>query len=460
MNNQLVVVFNQSTYFIKSVSLFALLLFQVPTFAQCDAVLKAGIFDKYSSNTENDVFNSFISWLRKGKFSNHSHVKNTALKYGITLPVDVPIDFNFNGSHGRSKSTSYGEYLANHLTKTTSARNKYQSEIIKANPHVVSAWKDCVVDKRGLVAWTILGANPDEIILVIEYKRYPDPNPKPIYLKSITTGGRAKPSDRITNIQITEKRNEFVFRRADIRKGVTFAIRTNNSAYSNITAKIDPHPSSMRGAEKDDLTTTRLQNALEHTFPLKRQAPFYKAGKQKTHAVKLTLQESFTINFWLRDDSPSADNETNYSIFYLVAPSPTPSERIPWNGIWMYKKREDGSYAILFKNQLRQKNKKILGHSHKVLPSASGRGDGKWYNYSLTYNKGAGSLKFYKNGIEQANLGYKGNIVVSDYLIHNAQLVIGESHNGDAKWNGRIKGFKIYNKVLSKPEMTKIVQMK
>lgn len=129
--------------------------------SRCAEILSQGIFN-YNSVSQNDYLNQ-IMWARFVRTNYESSRSDSSLGFGVPVG-DIVLGGNYTGSeHASALSTSERQYF-NQIT----ASREVDVALMSADPAIVSAWRDCMLDKGGLtIRFETLSAS--SILMHIEF---------------------------------------------------------------------------------------------------------------------------------------------------------------------------------------------------------------------------------------------------------------------------------------------------
>lgn len=207
-------------------SLFSILLpFLNYSQDNCSEILKWGIFDLTTVDSEDDFSTQFADWFSNSNFKQSS----SAVEAGISV-VGVGFDAGTENSN-----TSKEEFLRK-INTNSEQRKKYQTYFKTANPNIINAWAGCVQPKNGLIVSAIRIPGTTYIKLKIKVGRRSDRDRlDTLRIREIDVPDYLKPRKQLGNTKLSEiNSNEFYF---ELSKGseyssVFFNITTNFSDYA------------------------------------------------------------------------------------------------------------------------------------------------------------------------------------------------------------------------------------
>lgn len=200
--------------------------------ANCSDITKFGIFDVSNTSRDEDLVASYLKWLQNQETNTRTEAANTSLGLGLPIP-DFPLDFE--GEHNETNTTTWGKRLSDYLNSNVEVKNRFREEFLTANASIVSAWRDCAVNTKGLVCWAEQTENPKEIILKIEVRPLVFPMVNRIKLTEIVTSPNVKTGENFVGDELGAGIYSIIYERTgnNWNDAVNFNIRTDDPNYAD-----------------------------------------------------------------------------------------------------------------------------------------------------------------------------------------------------------------------------------
>lgn len=200
----------------------------------CSDITKMGIFDVRHTRTQDDMVNDVIHWLSVNEFSTEQDARQAGLKVGIVIPgINLPL--NADGTYGDSHSKSWSRATEEYLRQHVETHNSFEQTFLTSNPNIVSAWRDCVLNQKGLICWAKQTDNPKEILLGLELRPLTTFSGLFVKVTDIQYSGnvesKAKNLDQYIGVGSP---SPYLFSRkagSDYATAVNFVVNTNNRDY-------------------------------------------------------------------------------------------------------------------------------------------------------------------------------------------------------------------------------------
>jgi hypothetical protein len=139
----------------------------------CEQILKWGIWDFSKIDSAEQFSESLFTWLEHNTYSSEIATRTAALTAGITIPADIPIPLNFDGSYGQDNSKTYSSALVSLLRRDTTFFRTFTEVNRKADTSIVSAWRDCMANaKTGIFMYLVSEPDSEELILKVQAKPF------------------------------------------------------------------------------------------------------------------------------------------------------------------------------------------------------------------------------------------------------------------------------------------------
>ncbi len=118
----------------------------------CDSILQFGIWDFTNIRTEDELFEKFIYWQNRNSQGSTQKSLDVSQAVNFIIPDTViPVEYKMNASKKSSKE--WKDFYQEYQQQDRYRRNTVNYEIRKANPDIISAWENCIVNKTGLKIW-------------------------------------------------------------------------------------------------------------------------------------------------------------------------------------------------------------------------------------------------------------------------------------------------------------------
>ena len=198
--------------------------------ANCSDITKFGIFDVSKTSRDEDLVSSYLKWLNNQEVNSKQEASDLSLNIGIPIP-DFPIEFG--GGNTTNAATSWSKNLTEYLKNNNEARTRFNQEFLQANSKIVDAWRDCALNKRGLVCWAEQTENPKEILLKIDLRPLTLPMPKAPSIVKIVTSPNVKTEENFKGQSLAAETYSIIYRRIgnNWHEAVNFNVITSDPNY-------------------------------------------------------------------------------------------------------------------------------------------------------------------------------------------------------------------------------------
>jgi hypothetical protein len=282
----------------------------VPAKSQdCSQVLSMGIFDVSSTSREENLAESYLKWLTNREFSSNEEARSASGALGISLPK-LPFGFNARGGSESSNSSTWGKELAEYLNQNREARSKFYQDFMVANTSIVNAWRDCVLNRKGLLCWGEQTDNPNEILLNMEVRPLTQPFTKLLKIRSVTNSPHVRPDSDYTGEEIAGIFS-IIYTRVGRQRNdsANFVVRTDDPNYGcrcSVAAipSFTPPPPASR--------VTSLTGRWEGAFVYVAEASVHEPGSVGTVEAGWTITESSdgALRVQFRHTNPKGEIDT------------------------------------------------------------------------------------------------------------------------------------------------------
>jgi hypothetical protein len=201
---------------------------------QCSDILKYGIYDISKTSSEEKLADSFLQALSQHEVRTQQEAKSFGLKFGVTLPTEIPTPLELGITSTGSKASEYGKRLSSYYKSDRARFSQFRQEVFNVNSNIVKAWSDCVKNNnlKGLICWAEQTENPSEILLKIELRPLTVPL-REIKIEDITYSPNVRPKAKFKGKTLSTSVFPIRFTRTGNRKNdaVTFVVTTNDPNY-------------------------------------------------------------------------------------------------------------------------------------------------------------------------------------------------------------------------------------
>jgi hypothetical protein len=190
---------------------------------------------------------------------------------------------------------------------------------------------------------------------------------------------------------------------------------------------------------------------------------FVKYAKPNDWAIK---SESFTVSVWIKKDGQTKNNLGTNGPEY---PFSFRSSNGHWSGGSMFLLLEGNNAACAVKMVVVDKNMGDNWFTWEGGFQVAGLLDNAWHHLALTYDAPTSTMKFYKDGVQNANLrtwGTHGKINIDNSAISELRLGAGPgtSYNTDdwlsSTWKGDLDQFRMYSTALTAAQISTLFTSK
>ena len=208
---------------------------------------------------------------------------------------------------------------------------------------------------------------------------------------------------------------------------------SHDTGYPNGTLGITPQhsntPAPLRGISGLSGTYSRSAVTGKTVFQL---------NQDSNTVLTEVLNNSFTIELWFLDDAPDADNKINYSVLYKAD-----TASFNQNSLWIYRKRQNGHFLFTLQNPAKDMIRLEIKNPSLNKPQS----ERSFHHMAITVERDldGGTAKAYLDGKEVARDTFSGII----QFRNEGNLLIGNNHQSNSPWEGRIDELAIYASVLS-----------
>lgn len=454
----------------------------------CSDILKDGIRDTYRS--ENSYSSNLARLLDYATMSYDEYKGSSGSGAEFSIPIDG-VPFSFGGNSSRETFRKKQNQLRKLHWVSEMIDNQNSVFITTANKDVINAWRDCMKKTNGQFASIVSPIDYKNGVYTYSYHYtyYPGKAPKFKGFKGHENLILDDPQGYLNNGSPIRANVESIvnLRLKDPSKPAYLTVFTSIGdrifyipPYVNLvpeergaiftTKSLEIYYSFDRAKDSDFSEVEPMSGVLEnasYTYDrfnnpnkaIRTKGKFIFTDKSNGHSVYNILRDGdFTINFWLKDQSAAADGKRNYSILYFTVPTNKP-DLVRMNGLWFYKKRQNGAYSLIVKKGMKTKtNSAAIGQALKVFDNSIGKGDNKWHNYSIVYNSKSKLLKLYVDGKYIPRPGNDFVVNMRDYIFKGSKLEIGgTAYVADRDpFDGLIDEFKIYSRALTDREIKDI----
>lgn len=198
--------------------------------ANCSDITKFGIFDVSKTSREEDLVSSYLKWLSSQEANSREEASNSSLSLGIPIP-DLPLDFG--GEHAAGNTTSWSKKVAEYLKNDGEARTRFNQEFLAANSNIVAAWRDCALNKKGLVCWAEQTENPKEILLKIDLRPLVLPMLSVPKIVKIAASAHVETDEDFVGQPLAAETYSIIYKRTgnNWREAVNFVVTTSDPNY-------------------------------------------------------------------------------------------------------------------------------------------------------------------------------------------------------------------------------------
>ena len=161
--------------------------------AQCDEILKHGIFNEEMIKSDGNYRSTFNSWIYDMDFHTHDQAINAGLSVGVIV-YGVPLQIG--GTFDDKQKEEWKQTHQDVKDSTQSISTKYEYLLKKVSPDVVKAWSDCNARSLpfGAIAREI---GPDVALVTVVWNPIPgDKGGDPIVEDSDVFGGKRNSDNR------------------------------------------------------------------------------------------------------------------------------------------------------------------------------------------------------------------------------------------------------------------------
>jgi hypothetical protein len=139
----------------------------------CEQILKWGIWDFSKIESAEQFSESLFTWLEHNTYSSEADTRDAALAAGITIPADIPVPLNADGSYGENHSKTYSSAFFSLLRRDTTFFKQFSEVNRKADASIVAAWRDCMATaKTGVFIYLVGEPDSQELILKVQARPY------------------------------------------------------------------------------------------------------------------------------------------------------------------------------------------------------------------------------------------------------------------------------------------------
>lgn len=201
--------------------------------ANCSDITKYGIFDVSKTSREEDLVSSYLKWLNNQETSSSQDASDFSFNFGITLPVKVPVPLTFGIGNAANNANSWSKNLTDYLNSDNAARTRFNQEFSEANSKIVDAWRDCALNKRGLVCWAEQTENPKEILLKIDLRPLTLPMLKTPTLVKIVTSPNVETTEDFKGQSLAAETYSILYKRVgrNWHEAANFGVITSDLNY-------------------------------------------------------------------------------------------------------------------------------------------------------------------------------------------------------------------------------------
>jgi hypothetical protein len=278
-----------------------------------------------------------LKWLSNTQAKSQQDTNDASINLGIKFPVEgIPIGVDFGGSSNKGSSSSWSSELVEYLQENSVAHNKFEQEFRKANTDIIGAWRDCVLNRKGLIGWAEQTDNPREILFKMEVRPLATPFPDEFKITEVITSEHVEPTETLKEKKFGLEFST-IFKRIghNALDAVNFIIRTDDLNYScdySLKALLVPNIS-IRA--KDFVRSEGVEvGVLEYGDDVIHNAPDYNVGKdniveyefismlgglydlQVEYAAKESRPVSIYINEQLEINNGLADVTGGFTVEY------------------------------------------------------------------------------------------------------------------------------------------------
>lgn len=140
----------------------------MPTFAnaQCEALLRDGVFDFHANSSEEDRIQSYLNWERDRRSNSSASGTTAEAGYG-----------SFSAIYGQQNSQQVAQDIEKYNKADLQLRTRVMSYAKTANQYVINGFNECM-QSSGLHVWLEKTDNPRIFRLAARYNN-PGSNPRP-----------------------------------------------------------------------------------------------------------------------------------------------------------------------------------------------------------------------------------------------------------------------------------------
>lgn len=190
---------------------------------------------------------------------------------------------------------------------------------------------------------------------------------------------------------------------------------------------------------------------------------FVKYAKPNDWAIK---SESFTVAVWIKRDGQTKNNLGTNGPEY---PFSFKSSNGHWSGSNMFLLLEGNNTACAVKLVVVDKNMGDNWFTWEGGFQVAGLLDNAWHHIAFTYDAGTSTMKFYKDGVQNANLrtwGTHGKINIDNSKISELRIGSGPQNNINtddwlsSTWKGDLDQFRMYSTALTAAQVAALYASK
>lgn len=114
---------------------------------QCDAILQQGVFDTIVVNTERNVSDNLLEWLKSVDFTTLKDKIDSGLKIGFPIIVNaVPVPIDIGGEFNRDKFEEWKRAVDEGRARSFTENESLQIIQSSASAVIVDAWLQCIIN--------------------------------------------------------------------------------------------------------------------------------------------------------------------------------------------------------------------------------------------------------------------------------------------------------------------------
>lgn len=186
---------------------------------ECDLLLRGGIFNVSSLNSDISSTDSFLNWFCDNSASSSSSGSDFNAFAKAIIPAEVPIPLEGRLGFSHSQSAQASRRFCSSVSRENSSRQIVRSYLKTASLAILDAFNKCV-SSRGFHVWLEYAAAPNKFTLMA--KHVVDGSEALATINNFVPGGNVscKPSFTTSNFQLGGPNNNFR----------SLCTRTNNDA--------------------------------------------------------------------------------------------------------------------------------------------------------------------------------------------------------------------------------------